>query len=98
MKFRMVYMTILLVGLALLISGAVTGLAAEELQVITTPQLKQWLASGQKPFLVYTLSQVEFYEERIPGSVCIPTEQMQTSRELPQKMDTPMVFYCLGPG
>jgi rhodanese-related sulfurtransferase len=89
--------SVFLLGLALLIGGSLPCLAGD-IQIITTPELKKWLAASQKPFLVYTLSPVEFYEERIPGSVCIPTEQMKTSRELPTNMDTPTVFYCAGPG
>jgi hypothetical protein len=88
----------LLVGLVLLMGSGSPRAAQEPFQLITTPQLKQWLASNQKPLLVYSLSLVEFYEQRIPGSVCIPAEEMQNSRELPQKLDQPMVFYCLGPG
>jgi rhodanese-related sulfurtransferase len=88
----------ILVSLALLVCSNLSCLAAGDIQIITTPELKKWLAAGQQPFLVYTLSPVEFYEERIPGSVCIPTEQMKTSRELPTNMDTPTVFYCAGPG
>ena len=88
----------ILVSLALLVCSSLWCLAAEDIRIITTPELKKWLDAGQKPVLVYTLSQVEFYEERIPGSVCIPTEAMKASRELPRNMDTPIVFYCLGPG
>jgi hypothetical protein len=88
----------LLVGLVLLVGSGTPCAAQEPLQVITTPQLKQWLASNQKPLLVYSLSRVEFYEQRIPGSVCIPAEEMQNSHDLPPKFDQPMVFYCLGPG
>jgi rhodanese-related sulfurtransferase len=88
---------VFIVGLALLVGGSLPCPAAD-IQIITTPELKKWLDADQKPFLVYSLSRVEFYEERIPGSVCIPTEQMKASRELPRKMDTPIVFYCLGPG
>jgi hypothetical protein len=88
----------LLAGLVMLVVGALPCQAAEDIQIISTAQLKKWLESGTKPLLVYTLSQVEFYEQRIPGSVCIPTEEMRSSRELPQKRDTPVVFYCHGPG
>ena len=98
MPFRSVCATAMAVGLILLAGGGIASLTAGEVQIITTPQLKQWLASAQKPLLVYTLSQVEFYEQRIPGSVCIPTEEIQRSGALPEKKDTPMVFYCLGPG
>jgi len=92
-----IFPIVFFVGLALLVGDSLP-CRATDIQIITTPELKKWLDADQKPFLVYTLSQVEFYEERIPGSVCIPTEQMKSSRELPQKMDIPIVFYCLGPG
>ena len=98
MKFAILRKTLLAAALIMALSASPPSLAAEEFQVITTPQLKQWLASPQKPFLVYTLSQVEFHERRIPGSVCIPTEEMQRTDALPEKRDTPLVFYCLGPG
>jgi hypothetical protein len=98
MKRRTFATVTLAVGLVMAISGAWTSLAAEEFQIITTPRLKQWLAASQKPLLVFTLSQVEFYEERIPGSVCIPTEEMQRTAALPETKDTPIVFYCKGPG
>jgi len=97
MQRNIILSTVFLVGLILLAGGSLSCLAAD-IQIITTPELKKWLEADQKPFLVYTLSQVEFYEERMPGSVCIPTEQMKTSRELPPSMDTPIVFYCKGPG
>ena len=97
MQRNIILSTVFLVGLILLVSGNLPCLAAD-IQIITTPELKKWLDADQKPFLVYTLSQVEFFEERIPGSVCIPTEQMKSSRELPQNTDRPMVFYCKGPG
>ena len=98
MRHRIYLVPAVFLSLVLLVGIAVPCQAQEPFQVITTPQLKQWLASSQKPLLVYTLSQVEFYEQRIPGSVCIPTEEMQNSRGLPPKLDTPLVFYCLGPG
>jgi len=98
MKLSRLRLTTLFAGLALFVGSALPCMAAGDVQVISTQQLKKWLESSQKPVLVYTLSQVEFYEQRIPGSVCIPTEEMQNARELPQERDTPMVFYCHGPG
>ena len=97
MQRKLLFPFVSFIGLALLIGGTVPCLAAD-VQMITTPELKKWLDSEQKPALVYTLSQVEFFEERIPGSVCIPTEQMKTTQALPKSMDTPIVFYCKGPG
>ena len=57
--------------------------AAESYRISTTPELQKWLAANQKPFIRYPSSQVEFYEQRIPGSVCIPTEEMSSTEILP---------------
>ena len=46
MRCKNRYSAILAVGLVLAISGAWTSLAAEEFKIITTSQLKQWLASS----------------------------------------------------
>jgi rhodanese-related sulfurtransferase len=85
-------------GLVLLVGSSQLCQAAEAYRIITTAELEEWLKADQKPFLVYTLSQVEFDEQRIPGSVCIPTEEMTSTDALPQRMDKALVFYCQGPG
>jgi hypothetical protein len=98
MTFKSMCKAVLAAALVMALHSSPPPLAAEEFQIITTPQLKQWLASPQKPFLVYTLSQVEFHEKRIPGSVCIPTEEIGRTNALPENKNTPLVFYCQGPG
>jgi len=67
-------------------------------RTISTSELKDWMESTIRPTLIYSLSQVEFEEQRIPGSICIPMELMQGSTYLPQDKDQPLVFYCHGPG
>jgi hypothetical protein len=87
------------VAALVLLSGPVALLrAAEGYRIIGTDELKNWLQSAAPPTLIYSLSQVEFEEQRIPGSICIPVELMAESAELPASKDQPLVFYCKGPG
>lgn len=72
--------------------------ADNDFKTIDTLELKNWMKSPVKPMLIYSLSQVEFEEQRIPGSICIPTELMRESMKLPQDKGQPLVFYCHGPG
>ncbi len=96
LRFR----TLIAAGLSVLISALFAGpaQAADGYKKISTADLKKWLDSAAPPTLIYSLSQVEFEEQRIPGSICIPMELMATSRELPSGKDQPLVFYCKGPG
>jgi hypothetical protein len=73
-------------------------LAAEGYRIIGTDELRTWLQSAAPPTVIYSLSQVEFEEQRIPGSICIPMELMVESTDLPTRKDQPIVFYCKGPG
>ena len=89
-----------LAAFVLLLSGTVGNLtlAADGYKLISTEELKTWLKSTAPPTLIYSLSFVEFEEQRIPGSICIPMELMAQSTDLPTGKDQPMVFYCKGPG
>ncbi len=85
----------------ILLYGVMAGnpaLAADGYKLIGTKELKTWLQSTAPPTLIYSLSQVEFEEQRIPGSICIPMELMAESTDLPKSRDQPIVFYCKGPG
>ena len=87
-------------ALVLLLSGT-TGhpvLAANGYKLIGTEELKTWMKSSAPPTLIYSLSFVEFEEQRIPNSVCIPMELRAESTDLPRSKDQPLVFYCKGPG
>ena len=87
-------------ALVLLLSGT-TGRpvqAADGYKLIGTEELKTWMKSSAPPTLIYSLSFVEFEEQRIPGSICIPMELMAESTDLPRSKDQPLIFYCKGPG
>ena len=88
MKIRII--GVMMIGLcAVLLMGALAIPAAADdgYKIISTPDLIEWLAS-----------EVEYNEERISGSVCIPAEIMKDSDRMPRDRDTPIVFYCHGPG
>lgn len=72
--------------------------ADDGFRTIDTLELKNWMNSAVKPTLIYSLSQVEYEEQRIPGSICIPAERMQEASNLPQDRGQALVFYCKGPG
>ncbi len=62
---------------------------------LTAPQLKSLLDSGQQVFLLNSLSDLEFNQGHIPGSVNIPLHTIMQSPELPAKKDALIVTYCL---
>ena len=70
---------------------------ADALQDYTAEELKQLLDSGQRVFLLNPLSEIEFNEGHIPGSVNIPAEEILRTKQLPSDKDTLIVTYCKGP-
>ncbi len=96
----LIYRGLAAAALLVLLGGAVAspGQAADGYKLIGTEELKTWMKSSAPPTLIYSLSQVEFEEQRIPGSICVPMELMRLSTDLPKSKEQPMVFYCKGPG
>jgi rhodanese-related sulfurtransferase len=57
-------------------------------------ELREWLASDDRPVLVNALAREAFEEERIPGSISIPaSDAMRLAPDLLAK-DQPIVVYC----
>lgn len=99
MNFR--FIRVMAVAAALVLLGGTAGVpawSADGYKLIGTEELTTWLKSTAPPALIYSLSRVEFEEQRIPGSICIPMELMAESTDLPKSKDQPLVFYCKGPG
>ena len=86
---------VVIVAGLLLLGGLPTAQAAYK--TINTDQLKQMLASPEKPLLAFALSPIEYGAGFIPGSKCIPYELVKNFYGMPQAYDTPIVFYCHGP-
>ena len=62
---------------------------------LTAQQLKSLMDSGQDVFLLNALSDLEFNEGHIPGSVNIPLHTIMRSKELPEDKNALIVSYCL---
>ena len=70
---------------------------AKKFPDLTANTLKTKLDSGEKLLLINPLSDIEFNEGHIPGSVNIPLQQIITTDKLPPDKDIFIVTYCLGP-
>ena len=79
------------IGLILLLPLTVLGAWPD----LTAQQLKDLMDSSQEVFLLNSLSDLEFNEAHIPGSVNIPLHTIMRSKELPENKDTVIVSYCL---
>lgn len=82
----------------LVAGGAVHVNADEGFRIISTPEVERMMKSTSKPTLIFSLSQIEFMESRIPGSICIPAEVMEVSAKMPASRGAALIFYCKGPG
>ena len=65
-------------------------------EIIDTARVKQMMDSEPKTVLAFAASPLEFSRERIPKSVCIPYELVKIYHKLPDDLDSPLIFYCLG--
>jgi hypothetical protein len=88
-------------GWALLVLAACLAFAADifaaDFPEITAKNLKARLDAGEKIFLLNPLSDIEFNEGFIPGSVNIPVSTIATTDKLPADKGALIVTYCLGP-
>ncbi|KPJ78999.1 MAG: hypothetical protein AMJ54_00625 [Deltaproteobacteria bacterium SG8_13] len=99
MKRRIRFGWMVVFSIALLIGlPAGTLKAAEGFHTISTQELKTWMESTDRPTLVFSLSEIEYREVHIPGSICITMELMEVSDRMPDDRNSPIVFYCHGPG
>ena len=64
---------------------------------ISAKELKAKLDAGEDLMLINPLSDIEFNEGHIPGSVNIPLHHLARSESLPINKETLIVTYCLGP-
>lgn len=83
----------------LLLSGTllVGAVGAAQFEDLTAQALKAKLDGGETLLLLNPLSDIEFNEAHIPGSVNIPVHAITGSDKLPADTATPVVTYCLGP-
>ena len=64
---------------------------------LSVNELDAMIQAGDTIVLLNPLSDIEFNEKHIPGSVNIPVHQINGSKMLPEDKSTPIITYCLGP-
>lgn len=91
-KLSFIFFVFLVLGNACLFSDE-----ANAMRDLTAKELKRLIDSGKPLFLLNPLSELEFNEAHIKGSINIPIEQVYDTKELPKNKDTMIVTYCKGP-
>ncbi|MGD9217437.1 MAG: rhodanese-like domain-containing protein [Desulfobacteraceae bacterium] len=70
--------------------------SSKDFPEITAKQLKAKIDAGEKLTLVNSLSDIEFNDKHIPGSINIPLQEIIITEELPKDKNQLIVTYCLG--
>jgi rhodanese-related sulfurtransferase len=71
---------------------------AKPIPFVTTDELKRMVDAKQDFVLADALSPIEFAEERIAGSVNLPSSAIRSgAAKLPADKGKKLVFYCKGP-
>lgn len=70
--------------------------AKDQFPEVSAKELKQILDSGQKVFLLNSLSDIIFNQGFIPGSKNIELAEIPGSKLLPKNKSTLIVTYCMG--
>ena len=63
---------------------------------LSASDLKDKIDSGATVFLLNPLSDIEFNEGNIPGSVNVPLHEIMNTDKLPTDKQALIVTYCLG--
>lgn len=74
----------------------VKSLAAMDFPEIKAKELKAMMDNGEDLLLINPLSDIEFNDKHIPGSVNIPLQNMLITEKLPKDKSNLIVTYCLG--
>ena len=71
-------------------------LQAKDFGNISVKELKAKIDAGEKLFLLNPLSDIEFNEGHIPGSVNVPLHAVHNTDKLPKDKSTLIITYCKG--
>ena len=94
MKRCLVWLTVAMGVMGLINAGFAW---SAEFTDLSAKALKARMDSGETMMVINPLSDIEFNENHIPGSVNIPLHLIPTTNQLPPDKATPIVTYCLGP-
>ena len=88
---------IVIISAVFFFGASLVGAAGKNWTNISTPELKKMMDSGEKIYLICVLPRIIYDEKHIDGSISIPIGKIQTSPDMPENKDRPIIFYCLGP-
>lgn len=66
----------------------------ETLEAISADELKRALQSDMPPVVINTLGRDAYRAKHIPGSVNVPTEEIDRVEQIVPNKDEPLVVYC----
>jgi len=72
------------------------GKAASVVKQIDTSELQTMMDENSGIHLINVLPKIIHDAKHIPGSINIPLGQIKDATVLPDRRDTPLVFYCMG--
>lgn len=82
--------------LALFVCLAAAPVSSKDFPEITAEQLKAKIDAGEGLMLLNALSDIEFQDRHIPGSINIPLQEIMITQNLPKDKNHLIVTYCLG--
>jgi hypothetical protein len=82
--------------LALLVCLTAVPVSSKDFPEITAEQLKAKIDAGENLMLLNPLSDIEFNDKHIPGSINIPLQEIIITENLPKDKNQLIVTYCLG--
>ena len=72
-----------------------TWAAEKDWKMIQPQALQEMMGSKEKPVLIDCMSHIECLDHRIPGSLCIPSEEFESKiAMLPADKNKALIFYC----
>lgn len=83
-------------ALALFVCLAAAPVSSKDFPEITAKQLKAKIDAGENLMLLNSLSDIEFKDKHIPGSINIPLQELMIAKNLPKNKNQLIVTYCLG--
>lgn len=83
-------------ALALFVCLAAAPVSSKDFPEINAKQLKAKIDAGEKLTLLNSLSDIEFKDKHIPGSINIPLQEIVIAENLPKDKNQLIVTYCLG--
>ena len=70
----------------------------ETLTRMTATELKQAMASDRPPIVINTLGPEAYRSKHIPGSINVPTDEIERVQDLVPAKDEAIVVYCANAG